>query len=92
MPLTFLLFGCEQDAESRTAVIELKVKTENLDELKNFDWNMVKGMFQENGPEQEITLGFAYVDKPEIDRSKVRVDDFEMILTGKTADLDKLTT
>jgi hypothetical protein len=76
----------------RTAVIELKVETENLDELKNFDWNTVKEMFQENDAEQEITLVFAYVNKSDIDKSKVRVDNFEVKLTGKTADLDKLTS
>ena len=80
-----------EKVESKTAVTELKVETENLDELKNFDWNMVKDMFQENDAEQEITLAFAYVNKSEIDKSKVRVDNFEMKLTGKTADLDKLT-
>ncbi len=77
--------------ETKTAVTELKVETENLDELKNFDWEMVKGMFQENDKNQEIILAFAYVNKLEIDKSKVRVDNFEMKLTGKTADLDKLT-
>lgn len=77
--------------ESKTAVTELKVEMENLEELKNFDWNIVKEMFQENDAEQEITLAFAYVNKSEIDKSKVRVDNFEMKLTGKTADLDKLT-
>ena len=80
-----------QKVESKTAVTELKVETENLDELKNIDWNMVKEMFEENDSEQEITLAFAYVNKSEVDKSKVRVDNFEMKLTGKTADLDKLT-
>jgi actin-related protein len=77
--------------ETKTAVTELKVETENLDELKNFDWEMVKEMFQENDENQEIILAFAYVNKSEIDKSKVRVVNFEMKLTGKTADLDKLT-
>lgn len=77
--------------ESKTAVTELKVETENLNELKNFNWNMVKEMFQKNDAEQEITLVFAYVNKSEIEKSKVRVDNFEMKLTGKTVDLDKLT-
>lgn len=52
---------------------------------------MVKEMSQENDVEQEITLVFANVNKSESDKSKVRVDNFEMKLTGKTADLDKLT-
>jgi hypothetical protein len=78
--------------ESKTAVTELKVETENIDELKNFDWNMVKEMFEENDSEQEITLAFAYVNKSKIDKFKVRVDNFEIKLKGKTADLDKLTS
>ncbi len=76
--------------DSKTAVTEIKVEAENLDELKNFDWNVVKEVFLENDTEQEITLVFAYVNKSEIDKSKVRVDNFEIKLTGKTADLDKL--
>lgn len=80
-----------EKAETKTVVTELKVETENLDKLKNFDWNMVKEMFQNNDAEQEITLAFAYVNKSKLEKSKVRVDNFEMKLTGKTADLDKLT-
>lgn len=76
-----------QKVETKTAVTELKVETENLDELKNFDWNIVK----ENDSEQKITLAFAYVNKSEIGKPKARFDNFEMKLTGKTADLDKLT-
>jgi hypothetical protein len=41
--------------ESKTAVTELKVETENLDELKNFDWNMVKEMFQDNDGTQPFS-------------------------------------
>lgn len=89
---TFAQTEKSEKVESKTAVTELKVKTENLDELKNFDWNMVKEMFEENDAEQEITLAFAYVNKSDIDKSKVRVDNFELKLTGKTADLAKLTS
>ena len=81
-----------EKVETKTAVTELKMETENLDELKNFDWNMVKEMFEENDSEQEITLAFAYVNKSETDKTKVRVDNFEMKLTGKKADLDKMTS
>jgi len=77
--------------EKKIVVTNLKVKTGNLDELKNFDWNMVKEIFQKNDPEQKITLAFAYVNKSEIDKSKAQVNHFEMKLTGKTADLDNLT-
>ncbi|EGV42837.2 hypothetical protein BZARG_3035 [Bizionia argentinensis JUB59] len=78
--------------ETNSAVTQLNVEATNLDDLKNFDWEMVKEMFQENDKNQEITLAFAYVNKSEVDKSKIRVDNFEMKVTGKTADLDKLTT
>jgi hypothetical protein len=78
-------------AETKTNVTEFKVKTDNLDELKNFDWNLVKEMFQENDADQEITLAFAYVNKSNIDKSKIRVNNFEMKLTCKKADLEKQT-
>ena len=78
--------------ETKTAVTEFKVGTENLNDLKNFDWEKVNKIFQDNDENQEITLAFAYVNKSEIDKSKVRVDNFEMRLTGKTSDLDKLIT
>lgn len=92
--LTFATYAQSEKnvkTESKTTVTGFKVKSENLNELKNFDWNIVKEMFQENDAEQEITLAFVYSNKSEIDKSKVRIDNFEMKLTKKTADLDKLT-
>jgi hypothetical protein len=78
--------------ETKSAVTELKIETENLEELKNFDWSMVEKMFQENDKDQEITLAFLYVNNSEIDKLKVRVDDFEFKVTGKTSDLKNLTS
>ena len=75
---------------SKTAVTEFKIETENLDELKTFDWEELERMFEENDSEQNITLAFVYMNKSETDKTKVRVDNFEMKLTGKTSDLDKL--
>ncbi len=82
----------KQAIEFQSAVTELKVETENLTELVDFDWNMLKEMFKYNDANQEITLVFAYANKSEIDKSKVRVDNFKFKVTGKTADLDKLTS
>jgi hypothetical protein len=89
--LTFSTYAQSEKIESKGAVTEFKVKTANLDELKNFNWNIVKEMFQDNKPEQEITLVFTYVNNSEIDKSKVKVGNFEMKAVGKTVDLDKLT-
>jgi len=89
---TYAQIGKSKAIETKSAVTGLKVETENLDELKNFDWDIVKEIFKENDENQEITLAFAYMNKSEIDKSKIRVDNFKFKLTGKNSDLDKLTS
>jgi Tfp pilus assembly protein PilE len=78
--------------ETKSAIMEFLVETDNIEELKSFDWSMVAEMFQENDENQEITLGFSYVNKSEIDKTKVRVDNFEFKVTGKTSNLKNLTS
>jgi Tfp pilus assembly protein PilE len=78
--------------ETKSAITEFLVETDNIEELKSFDWSMVAEMFQENDENQEITLGFSYVNKSEIDKTKVRVDNFEFKVTGKTSNLKNLTS
>ena len=77
--------------ETKGAITEFLIETNNIEELKSFDWSMVAEMFQENDENQEITLGFSYVNKSEIDKTKVRVDNFEFKVTGKTSNLKNLT-
>jgi hypothetical protein len=76
--------------ESKIILTELKVKTDNLDELRNFDWEIPKKMFQDNDPEKEITLVFSYINKSINNKSKTRVENFEMKYTCKNAELEKL--
>jgi hypothetical protein len=76
--------------EPIAAFTELKVKTNNLDELKNFDWNTVREIFHENEKDQDITLAFAYINKSEVDKSKIRVDNFDFKFKGKTSELENL--
>ena len=93
--LTFVTYSQTEKSktlESKSAITELKVETENLDELKNFNWDMIKEMFQENDENQEITLAFTFVNKSEIDKTKVRLDNFEFKVTGKTSELENLTS
>jgi Tfp pilus assembly protein PilE len=77
--------------ETKSAIMEFLVETDNIEELKSFDWSMVAEMFQENDENQEITLGFSYVNESEIDKTKVRVDNFKFKVTGKTSNLKNLT-
>ena len=84
--LTFATYAQTEKSgkvEPNNAVTEFKVETDNLNELKNFDWKTVKEMFQNNEAEQKITLTIAYLNKSGIDKLRVEVK-----LTGKTTDLD----
>jgi hypothetical protein len=78
--------------ETKSAITEFLIETNNIEELKSFDWSMVAEMFQKNDENQEITLGFSYVNKSKIDKTKVRVDNFEFKVTGKTSNLKNLTS
>jgi hypothetical protein len=77
---------------SESAVTAFKVKAENLDELKNFDWETVKEMFKENDEDQEITLEFEFVNNAPTVTSKKRLDNFTFKLTGKTSHIDNMTS
>jgi hypothetical protein len=78
--------------ESESAVTAFKVKAENLDELKNFNWETVKEMFKENDGDQEITLEFEFLNSIPSDTSKKRLDNFTFKLTGKTSHIDNMTS
>jgi len=91
--LTFTVYAQNNKLTvTKTSATELKIETENIDELRDFDWEIATKMFPSNKNNQEITLVFAYVNKTEIDKSKIRVDNFEFKVTGKTSDLDTLTS
>ena len=78
--------------EIRTGINRLDIVFENKEELDNFDWNMLKEAFKENDQNQEITLSFSYKNNSEIDKSKVRLENFDFEITGKTSELENLTS
>lgn len=92
---SLLTFAAHSQNEKDTVIVpkaamtEFKVKTNNLDELKNFDWNKVREIFQENEKDQDITLAFAYINKSE-DKSNIRVNNFDFKVKGKTSELENL--
>ena len=94
LSITFSIFAQTGKTEmtiTKSSVTELKIKTQNINELKNFDWNMITEIFEENDENQEITLAFEYSNNSEIDKTKVRLDKFEFKVTGKTSELENLT-
>lgn len=92
--LCISLYGQSEPTYSvkkRISVTELKVETDNLEELKNFDWEEVKAMFADTDPDHEIVLSIAYVGKSEGEEDGAKVDKFEMKASGKASQIDDLT-
>ena len=87
---TFAQTEKDSKVKSDNSVTEFKLKTDNAQELKNFDWNTVSEIFKQNDGTQEISLSFALVTKSKSDNAKSTTNNFEYKLTGKTADLDKM--
>ena len=76
--------------EVKTAVTELKFEMETIEEMNDFDWEMISEIFKENDADQEITLAFAFVNNSD-KSSKVRIDNFDFKVKGKTSELESLT-
>ncbi|GAA4326419.1 hypothetical protein GCM10023115_38980 [Pontixanthobacter gangjinensis] len=78
----------EEKVKPEISITNLNIKTHELSELKDFDWNSFDSIFQNNSPETEINLSF------ELDRSiklnSSNIDDFKFVVTGKTSELDSL--
>ncbi len=69
---------------STSATTNFELKTSSIEKLTTFNWNTLKEMFKENEDDQEITIAFVY-------ENTTKIDNFEMKLSGKTSDLDKMT-
>ncbi|MEB8327924.1 hypothetical protein OO009_01035 [Flavobacteriaceae bacterium KMM 6897] len=68
-----------------TAVTAFKVETDHLEELTNFDWDVVVDIFETNAPETEIKIILAYNHKVQFNHTNV--DNFELKVGGKTSEL-----
>ncbi|MDT0553135.1 hypothetical protein [Urechidicola vernalis] len=74
-----------------STVSDFKIETDNFEELSDFDWNMIKEMFENNDPEENITLAFVYIKKPTDLNEAIYIDDLTFKITGKSSEIDKLT-
>ncbi|MEJ1223168.1 hypothetical protein [Sediminicola sp. 1XM1-17] len=85
----FALFSFAINAQTEiqkvTGVTEFKVETDVLEELTNFDWEVVADIFEANAPETEIKIVLVY--DQEVKFNNVHVDNFELVLNGKTSEL-----
>ncbi|MEL4308409.1 hypothetical protein [Joostella sp. CR20] len=75
----------------KTVVTGLKIKVNDFEKLKNFDWNEFKGMLQGRDLGQEITIEFEYENNSENDDLESEIENVAIKVTGKLSDIDELT-
>ena len=80
--IAFTLFNPVKN--DKVAITSFEIKAENVEELKDFDWNEINEMFKKNNPEQEISLAVILLKK-----SKTG-EDLKYKVTGKSENIDVL--
>lgn len=80
--IAFTQFNSNKNNE--TAITSFEIKAENIEELKNFDWNEINEMFKKNEPEQEISLAVILLNKSK------NGDNLKFKVTGKSGNIDIL--
>ncbi len=75
---------------SEILVKEFRIEAKNMDELKNFNWEMIPEMFKTNYKTDSITLSVAYFNKDNVSKSKPKITKFNYKISGKTEDIANL--
>ncbi|OAQ40788.1 hypothetical protein A5893_07580 [Pedobacter psychrophilus] len=90
--IPFLSFAqVEKPAKtSEILVKEFRIEAKNMDELKNFNWEMIPEMFKTNYKTDSITLSVSYANKDNVSKSSSKVIKFNYKISGKTEDISKL--
>jgi hypothetical protein len=77
---------------SEILVKEFRIEAKNMDDLKNFNWEMIPEMFVTNNKNDNITLSVFYANKDNISKSKAKNISFNYKISGKTEDIAILIT
>lgn len=93
--LSFTPFICFAQVQkinkpSEILVKEFRIDAKNMNELKNFNWEMIPEMFKTNQKDDNITLSVFYSNKNEVSNSKTKVTSFNYKVSGKTENLSSL--
>jgi len=75
----------------KTSVTTFDISIDNLDELKNIDWEGIKEMFDSNEKDDLITISVAYNGKNEstTNLNKEGEDSFKIEISGKSSGIDE---
>jgi len=81
----------ETMVEAKTkAVTEFELKTDKIEELRNFDWTTINDLFETNEKGQLIKLAFEYDNNSKKRNSKPSIKNLKFEVSGKTEELPEL--
>ena len=96
---TFLIFSLTTFAQNdkttndsivTNSVTAINIDTDNVDDLRNFDWEEMLEFFSENEADQEFKFSIAYQNPDKKEDGKLSYDNFKFSVTGKSKDAEKL--
>lgn len=80
-----------QDQKLKTTVSSFSVETNNLDELKNYDWRSLKDFFKGNEKNDSIQITFCLKnDYPKGSKKKFKLNLLSTTIKGETYELKKM--
>lgn len=80
----------EQIISSTESVSKFHLQTDNIQDLKDFDWSTLKELFQGNEPNKIVKLVFQYENESKKRNSKPNIKNLKFEMSGTTAELPDL--
>lgn len=81
----------EQKDNKSIKQIDFKIETDNIEDLRNYNWESVKDVFKGNEPEDKITISYTFNGNFNHVNGKTQLNHFGFKASGKTANIDELT-
>ena len=80
----------EQIISSTESVSKFHLQTDNIQDLKDFDWSTLKELFKGNEPNKIVKLVFQYENESKKRNSKPNIKNLKFEMSGTTAELPDL--
>ncbi|WBU88406.1 hypothetical protein [Cellulophaga omnivescoria] len=92
--LSFTSYAQNSDKQEDNKLVkhtDFRIETDNIEELRNYNWESVKEIFKGNNPEDKITISYTFNGNFKQNNGKVVLNNYGFTASGKTANLEALT-
>jgi hypothetical protein len=71
-----------------TSILSYDISAENIDELKDFDWDVILESFKNNPPNEPIAISFEYNKDGKL--GDTHIDGFSFKISGKSSEAQEI--